>query len=62
MVRPGTAAYDPAVTTALPARLTDFLARPNPAVMGTVAKDGRPVTVVTWYLSLINISEPTRPY
>jgi PPOX class probable F420-dependent enzyme len=38
------------VTTALQPRLADFLARPNPAVMGTLGKDGRPVTVVTWYL------------
>lgn len=27
-----------------------FLARPNPAVMATLAADGRPVTVATWYL------------
>lgn len=27
-----------------------FLRRPNPAVMATLAKDGRPVTVATWYL------------
>jgi PPOX class probable F420-dependent enzyme len=27
-----------------------MLARPNPAVMATVAADGRPVTVATWYL------------
>jgi PPOX class probable F420-dependent enzyme len=27
-----------------------LLARPNPAVMATVAADGRPVTVATWYL------------
>jgi PPOX class probable F420-dependent enzyme len=38
----------------VPAALTDpiraFLRRPNPAVMATLAKDGRPVTVATWYL------------
>ena len=38
----------------MPAELPDdvraFLERPNPAVMATLAKDGRPVTVVTWYL------------
>ncbi|XVU28807.1 PPOX class F420-dependent oxidoreductase [Actinoplanes sp. CA-054009] len=34
----------------LPAKLTDFLRRPHPAVMATVAADGRPVTVATWYL------------
>jgi PPOX class probable F420-dependent enzyme len=27
-----------------------MLRRPNPAVMATVAADGRPVTVATWYL------------
>ncbi|MCV2394245.1 TIGR03618 family F420-dependent PPOX class oxidoreductase [Actinotalea sp. M2MS4P-6] len=34
----------------LPAEIAAILARPNPAVMGTVAPDGRPVTVATWYL------------
>jgi PPOX class probable F420-dependent enzyme len=38
----------------MPAPLSDrvaaFLTRPNPAVMGTVGKHGRPVTVATWYL------------
>ncbi|XVV15952.1 PPOX class F420-dependent oxidoreductase [Actinoplanes sp. CA-131856] len=34
----------------LPAKLTDFLRQPHPAVMATVAADGRPVTVATWYL------------
>ena len=28
----------------------EFLERPNPAVMATLAQDGRPVTVATWYL------------
>ena len=34
----------------LPDDVAALLARPNPAVMATVAKDGRPVTVATWYL------------
>ena len=34
----------------LPANITDLLRLPNPAVMATVAADGRPVTVATWYL------------
>jgi PPOX class probable F420-dependent enzyme len=37
-------------STPLPARVADLLRRPNPAVMATVAADGRPVTVATWYL------------
>ena len=37
-------------TTPLPDRIRDFLRQPNPAVMATVAKDGRPVSVATWYL------------
>src|ERR1700761_3886604 len=37
-------------STPLPAAVLDLLARPNPAVMATVAADGRPVTVATWYL------------
>lgn len=36
--------------TPLPAKLIEFLRQPNPAVMATVAGDGRPVTVATWYL------------
>ncbi|WP_375487333.1 PPOX class F420-dependent oxidoreductase [uncultured Jatrophihabitans sp.] len=36
--------------TPLPQDVLDLLARPNPAVMATLAKDGRPVTVATWYL------------
>ncbi len=28
----------------------ELLRRPNPAVMATLAKDGRPVSVATWYL------------
>ena len=34
----------------LPDRVVELLRRPNPAVMATVAADGRPVTVATWYL------------
>ena len=34
----------------LPDSVRSFLQRPNPAVMATLAKDGRPVSVVTWYL------------
>ena len=34
----------------LPEDVAGLLARPNPAVMATVAADGRPVTVATWYL------------
>ena len=34
----------------LPDRISAFLRLPNPAVMATVAGDGRPVTVATWYL------------
>lgn len=37
-------------TSALPEPLLAFLAAPNPAVMATIAADGRPVTVATWYL------------
>jgi PPOX class probable F420-dependent enzyme len=34
----------------VPAHLLEFLGKPNPAVMATIAADGRPVTVATWYL------------
>lgn len=37
-------------STPLPDRITEFLKLPNPAVMATVATDGRPVSVATWYL------------
>ncbi len=37
-------------TTPLPQPVLELLARPNPAVMATIAADGRPVTVATWYL------------
>jgi len=36
--------------TPLPERVVELLRRPNPAVMATLAADGRPVTVATWYL------------
>jgi PPOX class probable F420-dependent enzyme len=34
----------------LPENVLAMLQLPNPAVMATVAADGRPVTVATWYL------------
>lgn len=34
----------------LPEVLSEFLRRPNPAVMASVRTDGRPVSVPTWYL------------
>ena len=37
-------------TPPLPPDVAALLARPNPAVMATLAADGRPVTVATWYL------------
>ena len=37
-------------STPLPDRVVELLRQPNPAVMATVAADGRPVTVATWYL------------
>ena len=37
-------------STPLPQNVLDLLAKPNPAVMATLAADGRPVTVATWYL------------
>ena len=37
-------------TTPMPDHVLELLRRPNPAVMATVAADGRPVTVATWYL------------
>jgi PPOX class probable F420-dependent enzyme len=46
--------FDPEVpmpsSSPLPQGVLDLLAKPNPAVMGTIAADGRPVTVATWYL------------
>lgn len=37
-------------TPPLPPEVLELLAKPNPAVMSTIAADGRPVTVATWYL------------
>ena len=37
-------------TTPMPEQVLDLLRLPNPAVMATVAADGRPVSVATWYL------------
>jgi PPOX class probable F420-dependent enzyme len=37
-------------TPPLPDALHEFLARPNPAVMGTTRANGDPLTVATWYL------------
>ena len=34
----------------MPEQVVGLLRLPNPAVMATVAADGRPVTVATWYL------------
>ena len=37
-------------TPPLPDHLKDVLAKPNPAVVTTLRKDGHPVSVATWYL------------
>ncbi|TCP57115.1 PPOX class probable F420-dependent enzyme [Tamaricihabitans halophyticus] len=34
----------------LPPEVSDFLAKPNPAVLAVVRPDGQPVSVATWYL------------
>jgi PPOX class probable F420-dependent enzyme len=34
----------------LPEHLQTILAKPNPAVMGTIRANGDPLTVATWYL------------
>jgi PPOX class probable F420-dependent enzyme len=49
----------------LPPHLQEVLAKPNPAVMGTVRPDGRPNTVATWYVwddgrVLVNMDEGRR--
>jgi PPOX class probable F420-dependent enzyme len=46
----------------LPDDVRDLLSKPNPAVIATLAKDGRPVSVATWYLLdgdriLVNMDE-----
>ncbi|WAC67120.1 TIGR03618 family F420-dependent PPOX class oxidoreductase [Agrococcus sp. SL85] len=38
------------MTTTPSPEAIEFLRKPNPAVMATLAKDGRPVAVATWYL------------
>jgi PPOX class probable F420-dependent enzyme len=38
------------MTVDLPEFVRAFLREPNPAVMATVAKDGRPIAAATWYL------------
>jgi PPOX class probable F420-dependent enzyme len=37
-------------TPDLPSEIVEMLGHPNPAVIGTVRRDGAPVTVATWYL------------
>ena len=49
-------------TSPLPPELESFLARPNPAVIATLGKDGSPQAVPTWYLwedgrVLVNMDE-----
>ena len=49
----------------LPDEVRELLAKPNPAVIATVRRDGRPVTVATWYLLdgdriLVNMDEGRR--
>jgi PPOX class probable F420-dependent enzyme len=49
-------------TPPLPEDLRRLLAEPNAAVMATLRKDGRPVSVATWYLLdgdriLVNLQE-----
>lgn len=49
-------------TSPLPDELRDLLSKPNPAVMATLRRDGRPVTVATWYVLdgdrlLVNLDE-----
>ncbi len=36
-------------TLPLPDPLRELLAKPNPAVVATIRRDGAPVTVATWY-------------
>jgi PPOX class probable F420-dependent enzyme len=36
-------------TLPLPDQLRELLAKPNPAVVATLRRDGTPVTVATWY-------------
>jgi PPOX class probable F420-dependent enzyme len=46
----------------VPAELSDFLARPNPAIVATLRPDGSPHTAPTWYdwddgRALLNMDE-----
>jgi PPOX class probable F420-dependent enzyme len=52
-------------TPPLPGHLQAVLAKPNPAVIGTVTPDSAPNTVATWYLwedgrALVNMDEGRR--
>jgi PPOX class probable F420-dependent enzyme len=52
-------------TPPLPRELQEVLAKPNPSVIGTVAPDGAPNTVATWYVwedgrVLVNMDEERR--
>jgi PPOX class probable F420-dependent enzyme len=52
-------------TPPLPKQLQEVLAKPNPAVIGTVTPDGAANTVATWYLwedgrALVNMDEGRR--
>lgn len=49
-------------TTPIPEKLSELLAKPNPAVITTLRQDGQPVSVATWYLwedgrILVNMDE-----
>lgn len=49
----------------VPAKVSELLGRPNPAVIAAVRPDGQPVTVATWYLwergrVLVNMDEGRR--
>jgi PPOX class probable F420-dependent enzyme len=49
----------------VPAKVAEFLARPNPAVIATLRQGGQPVSVPTWYLwdggrILVNMDESRR--
>jgi PPOX class probable F420-dependent enzyme len=50
----------------LPDDIRAFLAKPNPAVIATVRRDGQPISVATWYLLeddgriLVNMDEGRR--
>src|SRR3954451_13013428 len=49
----------------LPAHLQAVLAKPNPAIVGTVTPGGKPNTVATWYVwedgrALVNMDEGRR--